>query len=192
MNIVEKRLDQIQPYENNPRKNDNAVPYVAESIKRYGFKVPIIIDKDGVIVAGHTRYLASIELGLETVPCIVADDLTDEEIKEFRLVDNKVAEFAGWDFNLLDAELQELDFDGFDFGFDADIYDEDYGTDFELPDGEKADICQITFYLHEEQAELIRYAMSIVENEVHETFGNKNKHGNELYEVVRQWAEQRK
>lgn len=116
MNIVEKKLGELQPYENNPRKNDTAVPYVAESIKRYGFKVPIVIDKDGVIVAGHTRYLASIELGLETVPCIVADDLTDEEIKEFRLVDNKTSEFAGWDFDMLAEELQELDFD-FDFQF---------------------------------------------------------------------------
>ena len=97
-----------------------------------------------------------------------------------------------WDFNALAVELVDLDFDGFDFGFDELLDDEGYGTDFELPDGNKSDMCQITFYLHEEQAELIRYAMSIVENEVFETFGNKNKHGNELYEVVRQWAEQRK
>ncbi len=126
MNITEKKLSELHPYENNPRKNEGAVPYVAESIRRYGFKVPIVIDKDGVIVAGHTRYLASIELGLETVPCIVADDLTDEEIKEFRLVDNRVQEFSGWDFSLLDAELQELNFD-FDFKFpeveDIDIDD---------------------------------------------------------------------
>ena len=125
MNIVEKKLGELQPYENNPRKNDSAVPYVAESIKRYGFKVPIVIDKDGVIVAGHTRYLASIELGLETVPCIVADDLTDEEIKEFRLVDNKTSEFAGWDFDMLSAELEDLDFDGYDFGFDIDTIEDD-------------------------------------------------------------------
>ena len=125
MNIVEKKLGELQPYENNPRKNDTAVPYVAESIKRYGFKVPIVIDKDGVIVAGHTRYLASIELGLETVPCIVADDLTDEEIKEFRLVDNKTSEFAGWDFDMLSAELEDLDFDGYDFGFDIDTIEDD-------------------------------------------------------------------
>ena len=117
MNIVDKRLDELQPYDNNPRKNDGAVPYVAESIRRYGFKVPIVIDKDGVIVAGHTRYLASIELGLETVPCIVADDLTDEQVREFRLVDNKVAEMASWDNEMLELELEELDFGGFDFGF---------------------------------------------------------------------------
>lgn len=129
MNIVEKRLDELQPYENNPRKNDNAVPYVAESIKRYGFKNPIIIDRNGVIVAGHTRYLASIELGLDRVPCIIADDLTEEEIKEFRLVDNKTSEFAGWDFDMLAEELQELNFD-YDFKF-PDATDIDIDSLFE-------------------------------------------------------------
>lgn len=125
MNIVEKRLDELTPYENNPRKNENAVPYVAESIKRYGFKQPIVIDRNGVIVAGHTRYLASIELGLDTVPCIIADDLTEEEIKEYRLVDNKVSEFAGWDFTMLEDELQELNFDAEVFGFELNNIDED-------------------------------------------------------------------
>lgn len=118
MTIIEKRLDELQPYENNPRKNDNAVPYVAESIKRYGFKVPIVIDKNGVIVAGHTRYLASIELGLDTVPCIVADDLNEEQVKEFRLVDNKTAEYASWDLPMLEIELEDIDFGDFDFGFE--------------------------------------------------------------------------
>lgn len=108
MQIIEKRLTELYPYENNPRKNDKAIPYVAESIKRYGFKVPIVIDKDGVIVAGHTRYLASIELGLDTVPCIIADDLTDDEIKEYRLVDNKVSEYAMWDFGMLEEELEGI------------------------------------------------------------------------------------
>lgn len=119
MQIVEKRLDELQPYENNPRKNDNAVPYVAESIRQYGFKVPIVIDKDGVIVAGHTRYLAAQELEMETVPCIVADDLTEEQIREFRLVDNKVAEYSGWDFEALKEELGEIKADLSVFGFNV-------------------------------------------------------------------------
>lgn len=123
MQIVEKRLNEIKPYENNPRKNDNAVPYVAESIKRYGFKVPIVIDKNGVIVAGHTRYLASLELGLKNVPCIIADDLSPEEIKEFRLVDNKVSEYATWNFSQLEEELSEIDFGEFDFGFTTELGD---------------------------------------------------------------------
>ena len=112
MNIVNKRIDELIPYEKNPRKNDEAVKYVAESIKAFGFKVPIVIDKNNVIVAGHTRYKASKKLKLTEVPCIVADDLTDEQIKAYRLADNKVAEKAEWDFELLDSELDELfDFD---------------------------------------------------------------------------------
>lgn len=108
MNIIEKSLSEIKPYEKNPRKNDNAVEYVANSIKEFGFKVPIVIDKDGVIVAGHTRYKASKKLGLEKVPCIIADDLTPEQIKAYRLADNKVSEKSEWDFDLLEGELSEI------------------------------------------------------------------------------------
>lgn len=92
MKITDKRLDEIKPYENNPRLNKEAVKFVKNSIRKFGFKVPIVIDKDNVIVAGHTRYLASKELNLETVPCVVADDLTEKQIKAFRLADNKTAE----------------------------------------------------------------------------------------------------
>lgn len=108
MNIIEKKLSELKEYENNPRHNDGAVDYVAESIKNFGFKVPIIIDADGVIVAGHTRKRAAEYLGLKTVPCIVADDLTPEQIKAFRLADNKTAEFATWDMEKLDSELLAL------------------------------------------------------------------------------------
>lgn len=117
MNIVEKKLSELKPYENNPRKNDEAVEYVANSIKEFGFKVPIVIDKDGVIVAGHTRYKAAKQLKLKTVPCVIADDLTEEKIRAYRLVDNKTAELAGWDFPLLDMELAELNMDMEQFGF---------------------------------------------------------------------------
>ena len=121
MNIVEKRLNELKPYENNPRINDGAVKFVKSSIEEFGFKVPIVIDKDGVIVAGHTRYKASQELGLETVPCVVADDLTDEQVKAFRIADNKTAEKASWDLDALKTEMEELEeIDGIDmrdFGF---------------------------------------------------------------------------
>lgn len=118
MQIIEKRLDEIHPYENNPRKNDAAVKYVAASIREFGFKVPIVIDAGGEIVAGHTRYKAARELGLETVPCVVADDLTPQQIKAFRLADNKTAEMAGWDFDALDLELECVgDLDMSEFGF---------------------------------------------------------------------------
>lgn len=119
MNVVEKRIGDIKPYEKNPRKNDGAVDAVANSIQEFGFKVPIVIDKDGVIVCGHTRYKAAKKLGLEKVPCVIADDLTEEQIKAYRLADNKVSELAEWDIDLLGEELDGIfDIDMSDFGFD--------------------------------------------------------------------------
>lgn len=136
MNIVQIKITDLIPYDKNPRKNDGAVKYVAESIKQFGFKVPIIIDKNNVIVAGHTRYKAAKKLGFDEVPCIIADDLTDEQIKAFRLADNKVAEKAEWDFNLLPAELEDLfDFDMTVFGFEEDAEPEEVS----IPQEEKDD-----------------------------------------------------
>lgn len=118
MEIIELKISDIKTYDKNPRKNEQAVDYVAESIKKFGFKVPIVIDKDNVIIAGHTRYKASQKLGLEKVPCIKADDLSDEQVKAYRLADNKVSEFATWDFELLNEELEDiLDLDMSEFGF---------------------------------------------------------------------------
>ena len=118
MNIIEKNITEISPYEKNPRKNDNAVDAVAASIKEFGFRVPIVIDKENVIVCGHTRYKAAKKLGLEAVPCVIADDLTEEQIKAYRLADNKVSELAEWDIDLLGDELDGIfDIDMSDFGF---------------------------------------------------------------------------
>ena len=126
MQIINKKTSEIKPYEKNPRKNDEAVKYVAESIKQFGFKVPIVLDKDNVIVAGHTRYKAAKKLKMTEVPCVVADDLTDEQVKAYRLADNKVAEKAEWDFDLLNSELDELfDFDMTVFGFEDDVIEEE-------------------------------------------------------------------
>lgn len=138
MEITEKKVSDLVPYDKNPRKNEEAVKYLAESIKAFGFKVPIIIDNNNVIVAGHTRYKAAKSLGMETLPCIVADDLTEEQIKAFRLVDNKVAEKAEWDYDLLSSELDELfDFNMSDFGFltgdfTLDVNDDDFLQDTEI------------------------------------------------------------
>lgn len=119
MKIVDVKLKDLKPYENNPRHNVKAIKPVKESILKFGFKVPIVIDKNNVIVCGHTRFYASKEIGLETVPCIVADDLTDEQINAFRLVDNRVSEFADWNFDKLAEELSDLqDFDFEPFAFD--------------------------------------------------------------------------
>ena len=117
--IVSKALSELIPYEKNPRKiSDEAINAVAESIQEFGFKNPILIDKDNVIIAGHTRRLASLKLGLERVPCVVVDDLTPQQIKALRLADNKTNELAGWDFGELDLELEGLeDFEMERFGF---------------------------------------------------------------------------
>ena len=117
--IVYKTIDELKPYKRNPRNNDGAVDAVAASIKEFGFKIPIVIDTDGEIIAGHTRLKAAQKLGLAEVPCIIADDLTPDQIKAFRLADNKTAELAEWDFELLQLELDEIKLDMSDFGFDT-------------------------------------------------------------------------
>lgn len=109
MEIIYKKVEDLIPYINNPRNNDNAVDAVASSIKNFGFKVPIVIDSGSEIITGHTRLKAAKKLGFEEVPCIVADDLTPAQIKAFRIADNKVAELATWDFELLNSELEELE-----------------------------------------------------------------------------------
>ena len=120
-NLKYLSVGDLIPYENNPRNNDEAVDYVAKSIEEFGFKVPIVVDKNYIVVAGHTRLKASKKLGLEKVPVIIADDLSDEKIKAFRVADNKVAEIAVWKEEELHQELTELEdmlFDMTEFGFD--------------------------------------------------------------------------
>lgn len=124
--IQYKDINEIRPYDNNPRKNDDAVPAVAESIKEFGFKVPMVIDKNNTIITGHTRYKAAKMIGLKEVPVIIADDLTEEQIKAFRLVDNKTAEIAEWDFELLQDEIDDiLNIDLSRFGFENEPDDDD-------------------------------------------------------------------
>lgn len=116
MKIKNMKINDLIPYENNPRNNEGAIEYVANSIKQFGFKVPIVVDKDNVIVAGHTRWLAASALEMDEVPVVVADDLTPEQIKAFRLADNKVAEKASWDYSKLGVEIKDLL--DIDLGFD--------------------------------------------------------------------------
>ena len=116
--IVYKNLDDIIPYYNNPRRNEKALDALVESIKEFGFKNPIILDKDSVIIAGHTRRLAALRLGMKEVPCIYANDLTEEQVTAFRLADNRVQSFSKWDEKKLAKEISELvNFDMTDFGF---------------------------------------------------------------------------
>lgn len=122
MQIRDIAISELKPYANNPRDNENAIDAVAASINEFGFKVPIVIDSDNVIIAGHTRLKAAQKLGFEKVPCIVAGDLTPEQVKAFRLADNKTAELAEWNIELLNQELEELstlDFDMDRFGFEG-------------------------------------------------------------------------
>ena len=140
MNVVMKKIADIHAYENNPRKNDNAVDAVAASIKNFGFKQPIVIDKNNVIVAGHTRVKAALKLGLTEVPCVIADDLTDEQVKAFRLADNKTAELAEWDLDKLSEELKFIDMDMEEFGFEdlekeleRDVLEDNFDENEQLP-----------------------------------------------------------
>ena len=125
--IVMMPIDDIIPYENNPRHNDNAVEPTANSIDQLGFRGAIIVDKNNVIIAGHTRLKAAQKLGMTEIPVIVADDMTEEEAAAYRLADNKTAELAGWDFTALAEEIDNIGdtFDMTDFGFRP----EDLGAD---------------------------------------------------------------
>ena len=130
--IVMKKIKDITPYWNNPRKNEKAIDAVMNSIDEFGFKNPIIIDKDGVIISGHTRRLAAIKLGMKEVPCIVGSHLSEAQVKAFRLADNRVSEIATWDDDLLKEEMKnvldmDLDIYGFDIGTVEDIMQEETG-----------------------------------------------------------------
>lgn len=121
--IVKLKLTEIKPYERNPRKNDQAVDDVAESIRQVGYRARIVVDENNVIIAGHTRWKALQKLGWKECEVQRELDMTDEQKRKYRLLDNKVAEKASWDYELLDWELEDLDFEGYDFGLQIDNLD---------------------------------------------------------------------
>jgi ParB-like chromosome segregation protein Spo0J len=188
LKITYKKISEIKEYDKNPRKNDGAVDKVAASIKEFGFKNPIIIDKDGIIIAGHTRLKAAKKLGFDKVPTILADDLTDQQAKAFRIADNKVSEFADWDDELLFQELGDIpDIDMTKFGIEI-IKGNAFDTEFALPDGNKDPYQQMAFTLADQQAEEIKELLKEAkEGNNAETFGNTNENGNALYKVFKEW-----
>lgn len=164
--------DKLIPYEKNPRRNDKAVKYVAKSIETFGFKVPIVVDSHMTVICGHTRLKAAKKLGLKSVPCVVADDLTDEQIKAFRLADNKVSEQAEWDWDLVDSEIEGiLNLDMGDFGF---VFDEDDAEDATPKEKKnerlRTDEAYNLPYVDLERTEGF-YQMPIIEKEAHKPKG---------------------
>lgn len=126
MKVLQRPIREITPYEKNPRNNDGAVEAVAASIREFGWQQPIVVDKDGVIIAGHTRYKAAKKMGLKDVPVVVAENLTEEQVRAYRLADNKTGEIAGWDFSALEEELSkftEIDMEQFGFSQDESVFD---------------------------------------------------------------------
>lgn len=195
MEIIKVRIEDIKPYENNAKMHpQEQIEQIKKSILEFGNNDPIAIDENNIIIEGHGRYEALKQLDYKEVECIRLSHLTEEQKRAYILVHNKLTMNTGFDFNILDSELASItniNMEDFDFEI-SNIDADDFGTDFELADGDKSEICQMTFTLHEKQKELIEYAMELVKDEITETFGNSNSNGNKLYEVIRQWAEQRK
>ena len=108
MNIIELEIDEIKPYKDNPRVNKDAITVVKNSLSKFGWQQPLVLDKNNEIVVGHTRYYAAIELGMKKIPCLIADDLNDEKIKAYRIMDNKSSEYASWNYGLLTKEMQDI------------------------------------------------------------------------------------
>ena len=196
MEIIKIKLNNLKPYEKNAKiHTQEQIEQIKKSIEQFGMNDPIAVwGEENLIVEGHGRLEALKELGYSEVECIRLDHLTDEERKAYTLAHNKLTMNTDFDFNILDSELASItniNMEDFDFEI-SDIDANDFGTDFELADGDKSEICQMTFTLHEKQKELIEHAMEIVKEDIEETFGNTNSNGNKLYEVIRQWAEQKK
>ena len=195
-NIKEIDVEQLKPYEKNAKLHGpEQVEKIANSIREFGFLNPVLIDKENNIIAGHGRLMAAKSLGMKTVPTVAVEGLTEEQRRAYILADNRLTELGEWDQNILTSELQEienLDFDSSLTGFDLEVFnDEDFGTEFSLPEGEKPNINTMTFTVAIEQLDAIETALGITYESVRETYGNENRNGNALYELILQWEEMR-
>lgn len=197
MKIEDISIEKLTMYDKNAKKHEEKdISIIKESIEKFGFNDPVgVWGENNTIVEGHGRVLAAKELGIKTIPCIRLDYLSDEERRGYTLAHNKTAEFSQWDFNILDAEIAELNNIDFEkLGFEVEKIDaDDFTTDFKISDNEKSEYCQMTISLHNEQKKLIENVIKMINNdEITETFGNENKNGNVIYKVVKEWAEQKK
>ena len=186
-------IEKIKPYEKNAKLHPKEqIEQIKKSIQQFGFNDPIAL-WHGEIVEGHGRYIAGKELGMKELPVIYLDDLTDEQRRAYMLVHNRLTMNSGFDIDLLNEELADIfDFNMADFGFEEAITGDAFGTEFELPNGDKSEFGQITFHLHNNQKNFILGVCDAVKDQISETFGNPNEKGNAIYEVCKQWAEQKK
>lgn len=197
LEIVEVPTDSLIPYENNANiHSEHQVDQIANSIKEFGFADPIGVweNAEGQIevVEGHGRVLAAKKIGYDKVPVIYLNGLTDDQRRAYTHIHNQLTRNSEFDWNVLDAELAKLDFEWDSFGFDDSVSMDGFDTEFSLPDGDKPEMCTMSFQVHVCQKELIEKALEAVKDQIEETFGNTNRNGNALYEVVRQWDAQRK
>ena len=192
MQIEQMQTGKIKPFEKNPRRNDDSVDAVANSIKAFGFRAPIIVDRDLVIIAGHTRWKAAKKLGLKTVPVIIAEDMTEEQAQAYRIADNSAGSASVWDFEALSEILATLDYDMDEFGLEiggAALSDE-YGEAFTLPDGDRDSARIMTFTLTPKQMDIIEEALGRATGEGYE-MDNDDEKGNKITEVCSKWLELR-
>ena len=165
MKVEYEPLDRLTPYARNPRKNDPAVDAVAASIRRFGFRNPIVLDRNGTVIAGHTRLKAAKKLGMDKVPVVLADDLTEEQAAAFRLADNKTQELSSWDFSLLMDELTDIEgIDMAEFGFAYDEDEEPQETVDDVLNQFATDVLTAIFGGEEPEGVLDDYALEFMEH----------------------------
>jgi ParB-like chromosome segregation protein Spo0J len=200
MKIEIADINSIQPYINNPRKlKDSAIDKVAMSIKEYGFRQPIVVDANRIIVVGHTRYRASKKLGLKEVPITIAENLTQEQINAYRIADNRTNEDAEWDYKLLQEEFSNLVDEKFNLeltGFNEDelkkylAMEKDFEVDLpEINDEDKQPFQQITFTLHNKQYEIVQQALDYIKKQNIDDSINDNRNGNAITEICKLFYE---
>lgn len=187
--LTEMKLADIRPYEKNPRRNDESVQAVANSIKAFGFRNPIIVDVDGVIIAGHTRYKAALSLGLKTAPVIIAKDMSPEQVQAYRIADNSSGSHSLWDMDLLGDQIKAIEYDMSEYGLKYEEPEASQEEDINISEdpGERQG-GTIRFNLSEPQVQIIKDALATVTGQGYD-YGNMNSNGNKLTEICSRWIE---